>query len=140
MTALLVGLFGAAGALLRFAADTWLARLQAARRRPEQHWPWATLLVNVTGSFILGLVAGGVVGQEPGLAETWRLAEPWRVALASGLAGGLTTFSSFTVATVKLWAERRAGAAVVNLAANVLLGTAAAALGLAATGLTVPLS
>ena len=133
MTALLVGLFGAAGALLRFAADTWLARLQAARRGPEQHWPWATLLVNVTGSFILGLVAGGVVGQEPGLAE------PWRLALATGLAGGLTTFSSFTVATVKLWAERRTRAAVVNLAANLLLGTGAAALGQAAAALAAAL-
>ena len=128
MTALLIGVLGASGALLRFAIDTWLARWQAARLQPERHWPWATLLVNVAGSFIIGLALGGVLGARVDTAE------PWRLAVATGLAGGLTTFSSFTVATVKLWTERRPGAAVVNLAANLLLGTAAAALGLAAAG------
>jgi CrcB protein len=54
MTALLVGLFGIAGALLRFAVDGWLAGFPS----PRRHWPWATLLVNVAGSFVIGLSVG----------------------------------------------------------------------------------
>ena len=49
--ALLVGAFGIAGALLRFAVDSWFAH----RPGPHPHWPWATLAVNVVGSFIIGM-------------------------------------------------------------------------------------
>ena len=51
---LLVGLFGTAGALIRFAVDSWLAGRPSARR----HWPWATLLVNIAGCFVIGLSIG----------------------------------------------------------------------------------
>ena len=120
MTALLVGLFGIAGALLRFAVDGWLAGYPS----PRRHWPWATLLVNVAGSFVIGLAMGLTASFGP----------EWRSALATGFAGGLTTFSSWTTATVRLASERRYLAAVANILANLLLGLAAAWAGIAITG------
>ncbi|AUI53064.1 camphor resistance protein CrcB [Arthrobacter crystallopoietes] len=125
MAALLVGVFGMVGALVRFAADTMFSRAGASRTA-RAAWPWSTLLVNVAGSFIIGLGYSLTVQSS--------LTEPWSTALATGLAGGLTTFSSWTVATVRLWAERRLVAAVVNLAANLALGLGAAALGLLLLG------
>lgn len=122
ITPLLVGVFGVAGALLRFAVDSWFARHPG--RHP--HWPWATLAVNVAGSFIIG-AAMGATGQ-------LGLGPEWHAGIATGLAGGLTTFSSWTTATVRLAAENRYRAAALNVAANLALGLAAAALGLALTG------
>lgn len=132
MAAALVGVFGVAGALLRFAVDSWFARregLHAAVNKggTPRHWPWATLIVNVTGCLIIGL-AIGITGR-------LGLAPAWQTAVATGLAGGLTTFSSWTTATVRLVSETRYRAAALNIAANLLAGLAAAALGLALTGL-----
>lgn len=117
---LLVGLFGTVGTLVRFAVDSWLAGLPTARR----HWPWATLVVNVTGSFIIGLSIGlsGTLGAE------------WHAALATGLAGGLTTFSSWTTATVRLVSEGRYHAAALNIGVNLVAGLAAAAAGIGVSG------
>jgi fluoride exporter len=139
MTAALVGVFGVAGALLRFGVDSWFAHhasIRSARglaagdpaargsgHGGRLHWPWATLLVNVVGCFIIG--AAHAMTLRLGLAPEWQLA------LATGLAGGLTTFSSWTTATVRLFSEARFGAAGVNVAANLVLGFGAAAAGLA---------
>ncbi|MFJ5693289.1 fluoride efflux transporter FluC [Arthrobacter sp. NPDC093125] len=117
---LLVGLFGTAGALLRFAVDSWLAGLPS----PRRHWPWATLVVNVAGSFVIGLSIG----------LSSMLAAEWHAALATGLAGGLTTFSSWTTATVRLVSEGRYGAAALNVGVNLLAGIGAAAAGIAVSG------
>lgn len=127
IAAVLVGLFGMLGALLRFTVDSVFAARPAAPSHDQpsrKHWPWATLLVNATGCFIIGLVLGGTAGLPAG---------EWQTGLAAGLAGGLTTFSSWTTATVKLLAEARPAAAAVNIAANLGLGLAAAAAGAALT-------
>jgi len=136
MAAALVGLFGVAGALLRFGVDSWFAHHSSIRTAgsvgaagpasaPGQrlHWPWATLLVNVAGCFIIG-VSHAMTGR-------LGLAPEWQTALATGLAGGLTTFSSWTTATVRLLTEERFGAAVLNVAVNLVLGFGAAAAGIA---------
>lgn len=128
LTASLVGLFGVAGALLRFSLDTWLTGLTATTsgattpRRQLLDWPWATLAVNVVGSLIIGLAMGG--------AAQLQLGHEWSTALATGLAGGLTTFSSWTTGTVRLLSQSRILAATANLASNLILGLGAAALGL----------
>ncbi|MGY2745767.1 fluoride efflux transporter FluC [Arthrobacter sp. UYCu723] len=119
---LLVGVFGVAGALLRFAVDSWFAH----RPGPHPHWPWATLTVNIVGSFIIGLSIG--------VTDRLGLGPEWHTGLATGLAGGLTTFSSWTTATVRLVSETRYRAATLNVAANLLAGLAAAALGLSLAG------
>lgn len=121
-TAALVGLFGVAGALLRFSVDTWFAH----RTRLRRHWPWATLVVNAVGSFIIGLAMA--------LSHQLDLAPDWHAAFSSGLAGGLTTFSSWTTATVRLVSENRYAAAALNVAANLVAGLAAAALGIMLAG------
>jgi CrcB protein len=132
MGAVLVGVFGVAGALLRFAVDSWFAHRTRRRKTGHstgipagtpQHWPWATLVVNVTGCLIIGLSVGitGRLGLEP----------EWQTAVATGFAGGLTTFSSWTTATVRLLSESRFGAAALNIGANLAAGFAAAAIGIA---------
>lgn len=118
MTALLVGAAAVVGALVRFGLDTYLAR-KSPPGRPT--FPWSTLVVNVAGSFLIGLAFG--------LLMRGALAGDAYPVAAAGLAGGLTTFSSWSVATLQLWLERRPRAAAVNLAANVLLGVLAAAAG-----------
>ncbi|MFD5278903.1 fluoride efflux transporter FluC [Pseudarthrobacter sp. NPDC058362] len=129
MTALLVGLFGMAGAMLRFAVDSWFAHHSARRsvRGPggsgRLHWPWATLLVNVAGCFLIGLTYAATEGAA--------MSPEWRTAAATGLAGGLTTFSSWTTATVRLFSEARFSAGAMNVATNLVLGFAAAAAGAA---------
>lgn len=128
MAAVLVGVFGVAGALLRFAADSWFAHHSTRRTVPgpgkdRLHWPWATLVVNVAGCFIIGISYG--------LTQRLALGPEWAAGLATGLAGGLTTFSSWTTATVRLVSEARFGAAALNIAVNLVLGLGAAAAGIA---------
>jgi CrcB protein len=136
MAAALVGLFGVAGALLRFGVDSLFAQhasvrsARSARHPPHGwghkarlHWPWATLLVNVAGCFIIGV--------SHAMTMKLGLGPEWEAALATGLAGGLTTFSSWTTATVRLLTELRFGSAVLNVAVNLGLGFAAAAAGIA---------
>ncbi|WP_308471372.1 CrcB family protein [Arthrobacter sp. Y81] len=96
------------------------------RTGTRRHWPWATLLVNVTGSLIIGLSVGfsGRLG----------LGEEWHAAVATGLAGGLTTFSSWTTATIRLVSEGRYPAAALNVAVNLVAGLSAAAAGIVLAG------
>lgn len=129
--ALLVGIFGVGGALLRFAVDSWFAHHSSIRSvrtdgSARLHWPWATLLVNVAGCFVIGMAHG--------LTAAMGLGSEWQVGLATGLAGGLTTFSSWTTATIRLVSEARFGSALLNVVVNLALGFAAAAAGIALAG------
>jgi len=126
MTALLVGLAGMAGALLRFALDTLFAQGGRFATGKPQHLPLATLVVNAVGSFMIGL-AGGLTAHAV-------ISPEWHVALATGLAGGLTTFSSFAVSTVLIWREGRRLIAGLNVLLNLLLGLGLAWLGLLLAG------
>jgi fluoride exporter len=72
-----------------------------------------------------------LIGAAHALALKLGLGPEWQAAVATGLAGGLTTFSSWTTATVRLISEARFSSAALNLAGNLLLGFAAAAAGLA---------
>lgn len=126
MAAVLVGVFGMAGALLRFAVDSWFAHhagLPVGAGGKPRHWPWATLIVNVTGCLVIGLSIG--------ITGRLGLAPEWQTSVSTGLAGGLTTFSSWTTATVRLLSETRFGAAALNVGANLAAGFVAAAVGIA---------
>lgn len=116
IAALAVALGGAVGAVLRFLVDRGIT----ARWAPT--FPAATLLINVTGSFVLGVVTG--------LSAV--LGPVWTLALGTGLCGGYTTFSTAMVDAVRLAREQRAGAAVVSV-----LGTALWSLLAVAAGLTL---
>ncbi|WP_226533782.1 fluoride efflux transporter FluC [Microbacterium paraoxydans] len=104
-------LAGGVGAVLRYLADLGVARL-AGRR-----FPWGILLVNVSGSFALGVVTAAL----PDAAFV----------LGAGLLGGYTTFSTAMLDTVALWRDGERGAAVFNALGMLLLGVLAAGLGLA---------
>ena len=112
MTALdpaqLVGLGGAAGAVLRYGVN----RLLGGRT-----FPVATLLVNAAGSFVLALVTFAGAG------------EPVVLAVGVGACGSFTTFSSFAYETVRLVEAEAPGLAALNAAGNLV--AAGAAIGLA---------
>lgn len=117
--ALLVALAGGAGAAARFVVDGSI------RARGRTVLPVATIAVNVSGSFLIGLVAGAHVYL--GLPATWQLL------LATGFCGGYTTFSAAAVETVRLAQARERGRAVLNLVGTLLLTLAAVAAGTALT-------
>jgi len=86
-----VAVGGAMGSMARF----WLATAMAALTGPR--FPWGTLLINVLGSFVIGLVAGitlapARLGMHPDI----------RIFLMTGVCGGFTTFSAFSLQTLEL--------------------------------------
>jgi CrcB protein len=112
MTAAVVALAGGIGAVLRFLADGSI------RSRTNGGFPWATLLINLTGSFVLGLMVG--------LSSGW-----WRAVLGTGLCGGYTTFSAASFESVRLLEQRRFGAAAAHAVGGLVACLAAASAGLA---------
>lgn len=112
-----VALAGAAGALARYVID------RAIGRRVAAELPFGTLLVNVTGSLLLGWLTGLTLYHGFG---GWR-----EVVLGAGFCGAYTTFSTLTYETLVLGEEGQSGAAVMSVAANTFLGLGAAAVGLA---------
>ena len=90
-TTLMVGLGSALGGIARYGCSLWLARLLG------ETFPWGTLFVNVTGSFVIGFYfaltsVGGRLLVSP----------DWRVFVTVGICGGYTTFSSFSLQTLTL--------------------------------------
>jgi CrcB protein len=110
---------GAIGALVRYGTTRLFARL-------HDELPWAVLAVNTVGSFIGGIVLGLVTAHAVG-SEV-------QLIVLGGLAGGLTTFSTFGVETVQLALARRWGIVAATVGANVLLGIGAAVVGFAVVG------
>ena len=111
MTGLLVALGAALGAMTRF----WVGHHLDGGHHLEGRTPWGTLLANVAGSFVLGVVVGADPSPE-GLAL-----------LGTGFCGGLTTYSAFAVQTRDQGASRGA----VYAAVTIVLALAACALGFA---------
>lgn len=112
-----VALAAGVGAVARWLLDG------AVQRRTGGRLPLGTLAVNVSGSFLLGVVTG--LGQHAGLPREAVLV------LGVGLAGGYTTLSTWAWEAVDLLEQGRAVAAVVSLAGGAVLGLLAAAAGLA---------
>jgi CrcB protein len=119
MIAILVALAGAAGAAARFVVDGTV------RNRWSTAFPWATMLVNVTGSLALGLLAGAVLNQGTD-AEL-------QVVLGTGFCGGYTTFSTASFETFRLLQGQRYTLAALNGVGSLALTVGAAALGLLVT-------
>ena len=84
-------------------------------------WPLATTVINVLGSFLLGLVTG--------LAAAQFLPGAWKAILATGFLGGFTTFSTASNDTARLVRGRHPGGAAVNAFGMFALAVGAAALG-----------
>jgi fluoride exporter len=112
---------GAVGAPARYLLD------DAISSRTQGVFPWGTLVINVSGSFLLGLLTG--------LALFHGFPATPKLILGTGFCGAYTTFSTFTYETVRLAEEGAVNEAVRNALASLVLGAAGAAAGLAAAAL-----
>ncbi len=116
----LVFVGGGIGAALRHLVNLAAARLFGVS------FPWGTLMVNVAGSFVMGLLVAWFALKYQGGGQGLRLF------LATGVLGGFTTFSAFSADAVALWERGTHGAAAAYVAVSVLLSLGALVLGLAA--------
>jgi CrcB protein len=113
-----VAMAGAAGALARYALGGWIAE------RLPVSFPWDTLVVNVTGSFVLGLLFVLTT-------ERFAVSPPLRAALTIGFVGAYTTFSTFSLETFRLLEDGAWWLAVANVASSIAFGLVAVAAGVA---------
>jgi CrcB protein len=111
-----IGVLGGLGAIARFLLDG------AVTARAGRAFPYGTLVVNLTGTFALGVLAGAAV-----TGDAWRLA-------ATGALGAFTTFSTLAFESQRLAEDGRARLGAANIAVSLALGLGAVALGKAVGG------
>ncbi|KAA2244164.1 fluoride efflux transporter CrcB [Salinarimonas soli] len=114
MNVLLVFLGAGLGGVIRYGVNLGALRLLG------PGFPWATLGVNVVGSLAMGLLAAMLAGRS---GEA-------RLLLMTGMLGGFTTFSAFSLDAWGLWERGDAALALAYVAASVLLSVAALGIGL----------
>jgi CrcB protein len=122
MTVMWIAVGGALGSLARY----WLSEAIALAIGPA--FPWGTVLVNISGSLVIGAVAGGA-----GAHGRWIESEFARQFIMVGLCGGYTTFSAFSLQTVSMLQAGDVGRAGLNVAGSIVLCLLATWLGFAAT-------
>lgn len=117
MTVIAILLAGALGAIARFVVDGSIKRWRSTT------FPWATVVINVTGSLVLGMLAGLVIshGAPTGL----------QAVVGTGFCGGYTTFSTASVETIRLAQQRDGMLAMANAVGSVVASVTACAAGLA---------
>ena len=113
----LVALGGMIGAVLRYLITCF------SMEKFGINFPYGTLLANVAGCLLIGIVMGAII--EKGL-----LSENIRLLLVIGLAGGLTTFSSFSFDTINLLQQQQYMLSLANIFGNMFLGLLATILGI----------
>lgn len=104
---------GALGAAVRFLVSVGLAR---------DEFPWGTLVVNLVGSFLIGILF---------VASQKEMPQLWKLAIGVGFLGALTTFSTFGLDTLLLWRRGQIALAVSYSLGSLILGVALVAAGLA---------
>lgn len=117
-TTLLIGAGGALGAMARYLLSTWIALIMGTQ------FPWGILGVNLAGCFAMGLVAG------LGL-QAFALSHEMKSFLATGILGGFTTFSAFSLDVVQLVERGQVADAVLYVVFSVAGSVAALIAGLA---------
>ncbi len=116
MNVALVALGGAFGAMARFGISSMVVRYS------NVSFPLGTMIANVIGCFLMGLLIGSRIGERM----------PWcKYHLGVGFLGALTTFSTFSVETLDLFRQERWASAGTNVGASLLLGLIAVAVGIA---------
>ncbi len=113
-----IALGGALGAVCRAVIGIWI----------PTEYPWATLVVNVLGSLLIGFIFG--------LEAFHHLSPNLRIMLTTGFCGALTTFSTFSYQTIALFKEGNTFGAIANIALNLILTLIAVVVGLKLAGLT----
>ncbi len=115
---LLVFLGGGLGSTLRHIINMVCARLLGTA------FPYNTFIINITGSTVMGLVAGY-------LAFKGGASQPWRLFLMTGILGGYTTFSAFSLDAALLYEKGEIGPAVLYVVGSVVLSIVGLFAGLA---------
>jgi CrcB protein len=118
LTYLLVALGGAIGSVTRAWVSVMAVRLVGAG------FPWGTMVINIVGSLVIGMVAASALSPTRTL-----ITQEVRIFLMVGFCGGFTTFSSFSLQTFELLREGRPAAALANIALSVVICIAAASAG-----------
>ena len=117
---LLVFLGAGIGGALRHGVNVGCARMCGTA------FPWGTLTVNVLGSFLMGAIAGWLAFKA---GEGW--SQSLRLFLTTGILGGFTTFSAFSLDAVLIWERGQIGPAAAYVAASVVLPIGGLVAGLA---------
>jgi len=115
---LLVFFGGGLGATLRHLVNVTCARCIGTA------FPYGTFIINISGSIVMGLIAGY-------LALKGETSQPWRLFLMTGILGGYTTFSAFSLDTALLYERGELGLAAVYVLGSVVLSIAGLFAGLA---------
>ena len=118
MSYLLVFVGGGLGASLRHFINVTLARYMGTG------FPWGTFIINITGSTVMGLIAGY-------LAFKGEASQPWRLFLMTGILGGYTTFSAYSLDAALLYERGELGLAALYVIGSVVLSIAGLFAGLA---------
>ncbi len=116
-TLLIVGTGGFIGSALRYLVQV------VTEKALTSTFPWGTFIVNVVGSFIIGIVYA--------LSEKGNLISPeWRMFLAVGICGGFTTFSAFTYNNLNLLKDNSLYYLLWNIGGSLFFGVLAVYLGI----------
>lgn len=118
MSYLIVFVGAGIGGALRHGVNMASARMMGV------NFPWGTLTVNIVGSLAMGLLAGY-------FAFKGEAAQAWRLFLTTGILGGFTTFSAFSLDTAMLYERGALMSLAVYVLASVLLSIFAVFIGLA---------
>lgn len=116
-TLFIVGSGGFIGSVMRYLVQYFMEKVLSST------FPWGTLIANIAGSFVIGVVFA--------LAEKGDLmSAEWRIFLAVGICGGFTTFSSFAYNNFSMLNERAWGAFLLNTGGSLFAGILAVYLGI----------
>jgi len=113
---LIIGFGGFLGAIARYAVSAWIGQ------RWGRIFPLGTFVINVSGSFLIGLVISLST-------ERFMINPQWRLFLAVGVLGAFTTFSTFELETGNLVRDSEWLLAALNVVCSVMAGFAALKLG-----------
>lgn len=111
-TILAIALGGALGSVLRYGVNV------GAVKALGLNFPWGTLIVNVAGSFVIGLMTAIFAGY-------WKPSPEMRVFIITGFLGGFTTFSAFSLDVATLWQAEDLPQALGYALASVVLSIGA---------------
>lgn len=117
---LLIGLGGGIGSIARYLCQRWFAHNYISS------FPWGTFSVNIVGCFLIGIFWGITF-------KSFDSNESWKLFLMTGLCGGFTTFSAYSLEGIGLLKEQKLGLFFTYIAASVVLGLLATYAGMKIT-------
>lgn len=110
---LLVGLGGGVGSMLRYFASLVIH---------SKYFPWPSFAVNIIGSLLIGIVFALSMKEATSFTN-------WKLFLGTGICGGFTTFSAFSLENMVLLQNGKVGLALIYIVLSIVLGIAAAFVG-----------